>query len=90
MARPALTLSVRRRTGLYPACALAWALTGALAHAQVQPASAARAGERLSDWLLRQSDDGSAYATGLHWQAHRPSPKKSQVYVAQENFACYL
>jgi len=76
MARPALTLSVRRRTGLYPACALAWALTGALAHAQVQPASAARAGERLSDWLLRQSDDGSAYATGLHWQV--PAERRSQ------------
>ena len=25
-------------------------------------------GERLSDWLLRQTPDPSAYPTGLHWQ----------------------
>ena len=32
------------------------------------PPAAPRAGERLSDWLLRQQADPRAYPTGLQWQ----------------------
>lgn len=64
---------MRRPIGQGPAAALALALTAGIATAQTPTAGTVattppQAGERLSDWLLRQPSDASTYATGLHWQ----------------------
>ena len=47
-----------------------------------QPVSAPVAGERLSDWLLRQPKDVRAYPTGLHWQL--PSERYTQAGLKRE------
>ena len=46
------------------------------------PADAPRAGERLSDWLLRQPVDPRAYPTGLQWQV--PGEHYTQGWVKRE------
>ncbi|MFM9969237.1 MAG: YjbH domain-containing protein [Burkholderiales bacterium] len=44
--------------------------------------TAPRAGERLSDWLLRQPDDQAAYVPGLHWQV--PAERNTQAGMKRD------
>lgn len=56
--------------------------TSASVEAGRLPAAAPRAGERLSDWLLRQPADPRAYPTGLQWQV--PGEHYTQGWVKRE------
>ena len=63
------------------------ALWSAALHAQGAspggaPVAAPRAGERLSDWLLRQPNDARAYPLGLHWQV--PAERYAQAGQKRE------
>lgn len=56
--------------------------TSASVEAGHLPTAAPRAGERLSDWLLRQPADPRAYPTGLQWQV--PGEHYTQGWVKRE------
>ena len=56
--------------------------TSASVEAGRLPTAAPRAGERLSDWLLRQPADPRAYPTGLQWQV--PGEHYTQGWVKRE------